>query len=429
MRHSFSDLNAFRLDPLSFLLEQGNAEEPGLVPLNIGFQPHFLVTDPDLARKVLKTKSDFIDKGRLVRKLKPFIGDSFLLSGGKEHIERREVLHHQLARGVAQRYVPEMAALVRQSTARLARSNSFNAHEVTAPIALDMICVALFGHQNLTSGDRQALIGALNLIEDEIADEMFRAAPLAPWTYLARRQKRQAARRTMTFVVNKVRRNAAESSVLHALNQLGLSDEQMTDEILTALVAGHHTTGTTGAWLLFHLAQNPGLAEEIASEAEAISSDAGEIRPEKLKEAATSLALVREVLRLYPAAWWFSRETKQDMELEGHALKRGTSLIISPWQLHRNPHFWDEPDSFDPKREHTSPAFMPFGAGPRVCVGMGVALLELQLMALEMCSAFRFEGASPSKPGWPRASVTLIPPAIEISIGIRADMAAAPAAA
>lgn len=429
MRHRFSDLKAFRRDPLTFLLERGNGAPPGLVPLHLGLQPHYLVTDPDLARTILKTDARYIDKGRLVRKLRPFIGDSFLLSGGSEHVRRREVLHHQLARGVAQRYVPEMAALVRRAAAMLVRRRSFDAHEVTAPIALDMICVALFGHQSLTSGDRQALIGALKLIEDEIADEMFRAAPPPPWTYLARRRQRNAARQTMTFVVNKVRDGAAKSSVLHALAGLGLSDEQITDEILTALVAGHHTTGTTAAWLLFHLAREPGLADKVAAEARAICADSGELRPERLKEATASLGLVREVLRLYPAAWWFSRETRRAIELGGVEMGRGTSLIVSPWQLHRNPHFWNEPGRFDPARSHTGSAYMPFGAGPRVCVGMGVALLELQLLALEFCSAFHLTGVSPQSPGWPRASVTLIPPAIEIGIGVRSGLRTETAAA
>lgn len=416
MRHSFSDLKAFRHEPLQFLLDRGSESEPGLIPLHLGRRPYYLVTDPDLARAILKMDPDVVDKGRIVQKLRPFIGDSFLISGSKEHGERREVLHHQLARGVAQQYVPEMAAVVRQLAANLASTQTFDAHEVTAPLALNMICVALFGHQSLSSGDRQALISALNLIEDEIADEMFRVTPLTPWTYFARRRRRKAARATMTFVVNKVRRNAAASSVLSALEGLELNETQITDEILTALVAGHHTTGTSAAWALYYLAKDPALADAIAEEAAAVSSDTGDIRPESLKNATTSLALAREVLRLYPAAWWFARETKRSIELAGRTIERGAALIVSPWQIHRDPRYWSDPERFDITRSHAGSAYLPFGAGPRVCVGMGVALLEMQLLALELCSAFEFRSVSPEAPSWPRPSVTLIPPAIEIGI-------------
>ncbi len=419
MRHFFSDLNAFQRDPLSFLLERGNGSQPGLVPLALGPRPHFLVTDPDLAKSILKSGTSLVDKGRLVQKLRPFIGDSFLLSTGSKHVQRREVLHHQLARGVAQRYVPEMSTVIRQVAAALVKEGQFNAHEISAPLTLNLICVALFGHDALASGDKQALIGALKMIEDEIADEMFRATPLSPWTYLARRKRRTLARETMSFVVNRVRRNAGSSSLLRALEDLKLTDRQITDEILTMLVAGHHTTGTVGAWILYHLAMDPELADEVAGEAYAICTDTGEIAASKLKDAKTSLALVREVLRLYPSAWWFSRETKCSMEIGGHKLKPGTSFIISPWQMHRNPEFWTNPSTFDISRSHANPAYMPFGFGPRVCVGMGVALLELQLLALEFSSAFRLSNATPIRAPWPKASVTLIPPAIEIGLRVR----------
>lgn len=419
MKHSFKDLRAFQRDPLSFLLEQGNAVKPGLVPLALGPRPHYLVTDPELAKTILKSKTDLIDKGRLVQKLRPFIGESFLLSTGSEHVQRREVLHHQLARGVAQRYVPEMSSVIRQVAAALVREGRFNAHEISAPLTLNLICVALFGRDALASGDKQALISALMMIEDEIADEMFRVTPLSPWTYLARRKRRILARKTMSFVVNRVRQNAGASSVLRALEDLNLTDRQITDEILTMLVAGHHTTGTVGAWILYHLATDPQLADKVAEEANAISTDTGEINARKLKDAKTSLALVREVLRLYPSAWWFSRETKCSTEIGGHSLKQGSSFIISPWQMHRNPEFWTDPSAFDINRSHTNPAYMPFGFGPRVCVGMGVALLELQLLALEFSSAFQLGNATPNPAPWPRASVTLIPPAIEIGLRVR----------
>lgn len=429
MWRAFSDLKPFRQDPLSFLLERGNNSSAALLPLRLGLRPHFLVTDPDFARSILKSDPAVIDKGRLIQKLRPFIGNSFLLSGGSDYVERRKVLHHQLARGVAQRYVPDMSSVIRGFAAGLARQKTFDAHEFGAPLALNLICVALFGKNALSAGDRQALIGALRLLEDELADEMFRATPLAPWTWLARRKRRKIGRETMTFVVKKVRCDAGSSSVLCALEELELSDEQVTDEVLTALVAGHHTTGTAGSWLLYHLAMDPELAARVAAEANAACDESGEIRPEALNDAATSLALVREVLRLYPSAWWFSREIKQPVELDGHKLKAGTSLIFSPWQLHRNPAYWTDPDRFDINRSHNIPAFMPFGAGPRVCVGMGVALLELQLLALEMSAAFELTAVSPDQVKWPNASVTLIPPKIEIGIRPRKDSATAGAIA
>lgn len=428
MRRSLSDLPAFRHDPLGFLIERASRSPRPLEPLAIGRTPHYLVTDPELARTLLKSEEEVIDKGRLVRKLRRLLGKSFLTMSGAEHRRRREVLHHQLARGVANRYVPAMAAVVRQTAARIVHEQSFDAHAITAPLALNLACVALFGSDVLSSGDRQALIGAMKMTEDELADEMFRAGPVWPWTFAARWRRRSIARDMMSFVVRRVQQSASDSSVLRALGELQLTDRQICDEIITMLVAGHHTTGTAGAWILHHLAVEPGLAERISREAKAVSDENGEVKASALKDASISLALVREVLRLYPSAWWFSRETKRTALIAGEKLERGTSLIISPWQLHRDRRFWSEPHRFRLDRSFNTPAYMPFGAGPRACVGMGVAALELQLLALEFAAAYELESLTASPVPWPKASVTLIPPPLELSLRLRREIRAGAAA-
>ena len=420
MTHWFSDVRPFQLNPLEFLLDRTYGFPEPLEPLALGPKPFFLVTDPQLAKQILKTGEEFIDKGALVRKLRPLIGDSHLTMSGEEHRKRRDVLHHQLARGAAARYVPAMAASIRQSAVSMLRQKEFDAHEITGPLAVSLACVALFGDNVLSSGDRQVLVGAMKSIEDEVADEMFRTWPHAPWTYFSRKRRRKPALDAFSFVVNRVRKKVGTSSVLHSLEQLGLTDDQIRDEILTMLLAGHHTTGTAGAWILYHLAVEPGLAEAIGQEAADISDDEGEITAARLSSAETSLAFVREILRLYPSAWWFSRETKRTVTLAGRKLRRGTSLIISPWQMHRDARFWsDDPHRFNLDRSYSGAAYMPFGAGPRACVGMGVAMLELQLLALELAAAYEFTYTGSSPAAWPKPSVTLVPPPLPMSISIR----------
>ena len=188
----------------------------------------------------------------------------------------------------------------------------------------------------------------------------------------------------MGAVVNRVRNRACSGTLLQALKELDLSSDDMRDEILLLLLAGHHTTGNAAAWLLYYLATEPGLAARLAEEMQAITSDSGEIDPLKLPKAELSLRVAREILRLYPPFYWFSREVRTPQDLGGIPLKRGTSLIISPWQLQRNDRYWTDPDSFRLDRTYNTPAFMPFGLGPRACVGIGLGLLELQLLALEL---------------------------------------------
>lgn len=419
MKHWFADLKAFRHDPLAFILERGNASDDPLARLRIGVRPVFLVADPGLIKPILRWNEAEIDKGRFIRKLRPAFGNSSLSMSGPEHRRRRSVLHTRMARGAALTYLPQISAAIRQVAANLAGEESFDAHRITSILTLRLVCIALFGHQVLSSGDEQAMVEAVHLLEVEIEEDMFRVIPLGPRSRLKRKRNLTSAQHTMSVIVQSVRKNTSGDSVLSALEKLGLSDIEIRDEIVTMLLAGHHTTAGAAVWLLYYLATQPGLIEKIGCEARTLSNEAGEIEPARLKDASVSLALVREVLRLYPSAWWFSREIMRPVTLGGIRLRRGTSLIISPWQIHRDPRNWDQPETFRLNRTYGGNAYLPFGAGPRACVGMGVAILELQLLALEMASAYQLTICGQTPLLKLSASVTLVPPPITIRLRAR----------
>lgn len=419
MPHMFSDVRAFRRDPLSFLLDKGNSAPLGLEPLHLGPSPVLLVNDPDLIRPILKAPETEIGKGRLIKKLTPVFGRSSLMLHGDEHKRRRAVLHKHMAKGNVEKFLPQMCAEIRAVGAKLARLGSFDPHNFTAALALRTICIAVFGTQVISAGDEEALVQAVGMIEDDLADDMFRVMPVGPVGWLRRKKRRTFAKLAMSTVVERLRDQARTSSALKDFEVLGLSDQDLHDEILTLLLAGHHTTGTTAAWVLYHMAADPALMDAVAAEADGCLDDSGELRADAVRRAEVSATLVKEVCRLYPGAWWFSREVMQPVTIGGRDLKAGTSLLICPWQLQRDPRHWEDPHKFLMTRRYTTDAYVPFGAGPRACAGMGVAMLELQLLALEIAAAYRFTGVSPNPAPWPKASVTLVPPAMSINIELR----------
>jgi cytochrome P450 len=419
MPHMFSDVRAFRRDPLQLLLERGNSAPLGLEPLYLGPSPVLLVNDPNLLRPILKAPETEIGKGKLIKKLTPVLGESSLMLHGEEHKRRRAVLQKHMAKGSVEKYLPQMCAEIRAVGAKLARLGSFDPHRFTATLALRSICIALFGAQVISTGDEEALVQAIGIIEDDLAAEMFRVLPIGPVGWYRRKKSRDFAKLAMSTLVQRLRTGAGSTSVIRDLEALGLNDRELRDEILTLLLAGHHTTGSTAAWLLYHMAAQPALMDAIADEAAECLGDDGELRAEAVKHANVSATLVKEVCRLYPSAWWTSREVMAPVMIGGRDLKVGTSLLICPWQLQRDPRHWEQPDRFLMTRRYTTDAYVPFGAGPRACVGMGVAMLELQLLALEMAAAYRFTGVSPNPAPWPKASVTLVPPAMTIDIELR----------
>ncbi len=180
MKHWFSDLSAFRRDPLQFLLSRGTQAHEPLVPLALGPFPVLLVADPDLVKPLMRETEDRIDKGRLIHKLRAIVGKSSLTISGERHRERRAAIHQQLARGIATSYVPQIAAVVRQFAAQASREKTIDAHTGTAPLALRIIANALFGHGVLSEADQDALIHAVKLVEDDLAAGMFDILPPAP---------------------------------------------------------------------------------------------------------------------------------------------------------------------------------------------------------------------------------------------------------
>lgn len=421
MKHWFSDVIAFRRDPLALMLARGTASSAQIEQLRLGPTPVWLVTDPSMVKPILKAPEAQIDKGRLVFKLRKVLGTSSLSLSGEAHRERRALLHSTFAKGAANQYVPEMTAVLCRLISKLLRQPSFDAHDVTARLSLRLVSLTMFGKDVLSEEDEEIIIAAVDQVEDDLADEMFRVVPLMPWARLKRERKRAEACTAMGAVVKRVRERAPPSSVVHALEALGLSDDELRDEVLTMILAGYHTTGNAAAWLLYFLATVPGLAASIALEAAALTDESGVIPANRLAGGRISLAAVKETLRLYPSAHWFARDAKADIDIGGARMRKGDAIIIPPWHFHRSEKFWVDPDTFRLDRDYGTSAFLPFGAGPRVCVGMGLAMLELQLIALEFCASVDLKVLSAVPAAAPKPSITLLPPPITMAVTVKGD--------
>lgn len=419
IKHWFSDVRAFRHNPLDLILSRGIGSDQPFIPLALGPRPIVLLRDPAAIKPLLNLSEELSDKGRLVHKLKAVLGGSTLTLSGEGHRARRAVLHERLSRGVATSYVPEMVATIRATCLALSKQQRVRADIVGGSLAIRLICVALFGHRVLTQADEMVVMKAVNALEENLQSEMFRFLPRSPWQKRKDERVRKEALHAISFIISKVRSTAGESSVLKALDKLALSDIEIRDEIATMIIAGYHTTGAAISWILYYLCTQPEAAEAVRRECIHICGEDGELQAQKLPQATVSLAFVKEVLRLYPSAWWTTREMKQAATVSGVSLAKGTTVIVSPWLHHRDPQEFKSPSAFSLDRMHGGPAYLPFGTGPRACVGMGVALLELQLIALEFAASLQLH-ALPDLPVPPiAAGITLSAPHFEFSTEVR----------
>jgi cytochrome P450 len=195
----------------------------------------------------------------------------------------------------------------------------------------------------------------------------------------------------------------------------GMTDRQLRDEVMTLLLAGHDTTALALTWAFVLLAQHPDIETRLLAELETVlagrapaSADVPELRFVE--------QVVTETLRLYPTAWVIGREAVRDTQIGGQRIAKGTTVLASPWVLHRDARFFDEPDAFLPGRwadglAQRLPrfAYVPFGGGQRVCIGSSFAQLEASLLLATIAQRFRVSLAEPDRRVEPLPVVTLRP--------------------
>ncbi|MFD6362468.1 cytochrome P450 [Streptomyces roseolus] len=342
-----------------------------------GAAPTVLVTDPDAVRHVLAQHPDrYVKRSHRARVL---VGDGVLSATGEAWQRQRRLLQSQFTGPGMRRYEGRITAAAQVAAARwkeYARTGeAFDLGDEMRRFALDTIWRALTGHP--LDPATEAELGAVaevvavlpSLPADAFAARDAVAADVARIDAVAERAVR-AARDADAGPdgpgLLRVLVEAAESSPEY-------TDRLIRDELVTLLVAGHETTATTLTWLHLLLDRHP--------EARAHALAAGpEGSPERQRAVQ---ALVHETLRLYPSAWILPRHAAEADTLAGHALPSGTDLLVCPYLTHRDPELWPEPEDFDPTR-FTVPgrrpghpgAYLPFGIGPRACLGLQFALRE-----------------------------------------------------
>ena len=192
------------------------------------------------------------------------------------------------------------------------------------------------------------------------------------------------------------------------------------------LLAGHETTSLALSWTYYLLSQHPGVGRSIEDEVDRVIGDA---RPTfaHIDRLTCTRRAIEESLRLYPPAWGFSRQAMADDEIGGYRIPRGSLVFLIPFVVHRRPKLWPDPGRFDPDRfmpEHETArprfAYIPFGGGPRGCIGNQFAMVEAQLIVATIAQRYRIE-LLPDQDIRPEPLITLRPaPGIRATVKKRA---------
>jgi cytochrome P450 len=387
-----------------------------------------ITRSPDHFKHVLQEHHTKYRKGRGLRKMRLFLGDGLLTSEGDHWRRQRRLMqpafHRQRLAVLADTMTATCAAMLDRWGPLAARGEVVDVGKELMRLTLAIAAKALFSvdvsHAADTVGD--ALTTALH----EANRRLFTLVDLPLFIPTPHNIALRGARETLDRVVYDIiatrRRNGAESKDLLGMlieskdEETGetMSDEQLRDETMTLFLAGHETTANALAWTAFLLSKAPSEQRRLEEEVDRVLGGRAP-RFADLADLAYTRRVVDEAMRLYPPAWMFGREALVDDVVGGYAVPKGALVAMSPFLVHRHPEHWPNPEGFDPDRFLPEPsaarhkyAYMPFGGGPRVCIGNQFALVESVLCLAMIVSRFRLELA-PGARVEPEPVVTLRP--------------------
>ena len=387
-----------------------------------------VVSDPAGARHVLNEAAvNYRRPAMAARALRPIGGFGVFLAEGADWRRQRKILSPLFTPASVGLLTPHFHAAAEHLLRRLGGAETSNLSRDFQDAALEAVFRALF---SLPEADRREKLGALarfyleGVGRPDVFDIFAREEESFPF-FLRQRKKFQARWRAAIDGLIAARRSTAKEGAGRDLLDLllavresetgaGLSTEEIRDQCATMLVAGFETTARLMFWLCYLLALDPAEQGRIRAELAAFPPE----RVQSLDDLSLWPRLrcaMFEALRLYPPAPHVLREAIGEDVVCGQKVWPGTQLWFSPWIIHRHRRFWDHPKSFMPERFaaklapwSSGPPFMPFGAGPRICIGAGFALAEAQIVLGHFLSRFAISLAD-KRPVLPVGAVTIRP--------------------
>lgn len=390
-----------------------------------------VISDPAAIRHVLVDNAKGYRKDDLQRRvLAPGLGNGLLTADGDEWKAQRRAL----ASLFTPRTVVGFAAPMKEATDRLVRRLRRRGEGRPVDAALEMTRVTLdvLERTIFTQGlarDPDALSGAITRYFEAIGPiDPLDVFGLPSWIPRIGRLRARPALRFFAEVVGELidarkallaRGEPAPRDLLTLLLEAvdpetgrGLSDVEVRANVITFIGAGHETTANALAWSLFLLSQAPDIRARLEAEVDALSGEAALLDLDSLP---LTRAVVDEAMRLYPPVPFLSRAAVADDRVAGYRIPKGSLVMIAPYVLHRHKRLWTDPDAFDPDRfmparraEIDRFAYLPFGAGPRVCIASSFAVQEAVIVLAALARAVRLD-LEPGHKVTPVHRVTLRP--------------------
>jgi cytochrome P450 len=395
----------------------------GLTRLRVGPAQLYLVADPDLILEILVGRSaEFRKSNRTRQSIGWHLGNGLITLEGGEHRRHRRLMLPALHTQRIAKQADVIVSLARRRVEAWPDGSTQDVLPEMADLTLRIVSAALFS-LGAGAGD-EAVIAAVHEFAGSLNWAVRRAFPLPHWVPTAGNRQARAAIERLDALVYQMIRGRRQSGVdagdllsmlLEAVDAEGgrqLTDVEIRDELMTVFYAGHETSAAVLTWAFHLLDSYPEVASRLRVELSTVL-DGRAAGMADLARLPLLSQVVKETLRLYPPAWLFDRSPLRDLSLGGYHLPKGATLLLSPWVAHRDPRWWDAPDEFRPERFADGGAavrgrYMPFGDGPRLCIGNRFAEAEISLVLATMLPKVSLSHAEDA-PVRPAGDATLRP--------------------
>src|SRR5262245_6917236 len=419
------NLLEFRHDVLKFGVEAARAYGD-VVRFRLGPHVIHLINHPNHIEHVLVHNQANYDRAtRSAAQIALVCGQSLLTTSGAIWLRERRLVQPALQ----QRSVGAFVSIMTSTTAAMLDRWSSHARDgrpldvasELSRLTYTIVGKALFGAD--VSRDADVVEHALGTLLELTYERLERLINLPLWVPSPSNRRFREARLAIDRVVYRIIRERRERHEDHAdlLAHLlravdagkGMTSTQLRNETLTLLLSGHETTANALSWTLFLLATHPEIERRLRSEVAAVIGDACEPSLEDIPRLEYTGMVLNEALRLYPPIWVIERRAIAGDVIGGYHIPAGSTVVVSPFILHRHEAFWPDPGSFDPERfaaaqtaGRCAHAYLPFGAGPHQCIGAHFAALEARIILVMLMQRYRLE-LMPAPPVEPKPGITL----------------------
>ncbi|MEV7415421.1 cytochrome P450 [Streptomyces sp. NPDC089919] len=438
-------------DPLGFLT--GPAATGGVVEIGIGPGRLVLVRDLELTRQVLRDDRTFDKGGPLYHRIREILGSGLVNCPHGTHRRQRRLVQPAFRAASLADYAQAVTGRAAAMTTSWQHGQVVDVRTEAMTLTSEVLTTTLFS-DSLPAPLRSRLLDDITTIGDGIYRRMLMPPPLDRLPTPGNRAYDRARIRLRAAIEAVIEeRRAAPSGPADLLSALlaardgepgadgaagpdggGLTDGEINDTILAFFLAGTETTATTLAWALHLLAEHPAVEERLHREVDGVLAGRAATHADLAGLGLTG-QVVLEALRLYPPVWFVTRTVTADTVLGGYELPRGTSVVCSPYLIHRTEEIHADQAAFDPDRWSPRPpdapaarrrdAFLPFGGGARKCIGDTFALMEATLALATVAARWRLEHVE-GTPVRPARGAVLRPQQLRMRVLARSATAATP---